>query len=518
MAFTRELALLAATVLAWFAYSITVNDPEGSNPLILEVARVTAFVLSGVAVVRLVGLVLIDGLIEGVWGVPSTALMRIVVHLVLGVAAAALILKYGLDFNITALLTTSAVLTAVIGLAAQSTMAGLFSGISLQLERNFQPGGVIRVDNRLAQMEAIGLRSIKARRTDGTLVIVPNTAVAGNAMPVFRLGTFLRTELLIPGPISVPPSHVADVIRGAVGSIDEVSGDHPISIELHAMRPEEGLVDYRVRCFARAVIIDDDPLAPIIRLRAWYAYQRHGIALPRSRLHPDPDALLAATVSTRIGAREPVGRIASALAGTRRWRDRDHAELEHVARSGRRLLYAPNEPILLPRDLDQAVAVLVAGELRLFGSEPSLPNWIEPAATQDHDLSSAVDWEIETLLEVEAKLGLAIGPYARLAVRQAAREATDLTTLHRRLAALIRDPASRAEFLRTAPQDAVRDFSPGTAFPVRCRGRGLAAPEGALTALGQVELLAVPSERLQKQHQESTDPAALPAPSSFRRR
>ena len=152
------------------------------------------------------------------------------------------------------------------------------------------------------------------------------------------------------------------------------------------------------------------------------------------------------------------------------------------------------------------------------GSEPSLPNWIEPAATQDHDLGSAVDWEIETLLEVEAKLGLAIGPYARLAVRQAAREATDLTTLHRRLAALIRDPASRAEFLRTAPQDAVRDFSPGTAFPVRCRGRGLAAPEGALMALGQVELLAVPSERLQKQHQESTDPAALPAPSSFRRR
>ncbi|MGA7489346.1 MAG: hypothetical protein WBW74_20670, partial [Xanthobacteraceae bacterium] len=152
MTFTRELALLAATVLAWFAYSITANDPSGSNPVILEVARVSAFVLSGIAVVRLLGLALIDGLIERVWGVPSTALMRIVVHAVLGVGAAAVILKYGLDFNITALLTTSAVITAVIGLAAQSTMAGLFSGVSLQLERNFQPGGVIRVDNRLAQV------------------------------------------------------------------------------------------------------------------------------------------------------------------------------------------------------------------------------------------------------------------------------------------------------------------------------------------------------------------------------
>jgi small-conductance mechanosensitive channel len=510
MTFTRELALLAATALAWFAYSITVNDPSESNPLILEVARVSAFVLSGIAVVRLVGLALIDGLVERVWGVPSTALMRFVVHLVFGVAATALILKYGLDFNITALLTTSALITAVIGLAAQSTMASLFSGISLQLERNFQPGGVIRVENRLAQVETIGLRSIRARHTDGTLVIVPNTTIAGNPQTLFRLGALLRTEVLIPTPISVPPSHVAEIIKGAVSSIDEVSGDHPISIELDAMRPQEGLVDCRVRCWARRVVIDDDPLAPIVRLRVWYAYQRHGIVMPRSRLHADPHELLPLTASTRIGPDEPIARIVSALAGARRWRDRDHAALERLVCCGRRLLYAPNEPILLPRTLDRAVAVLVAGEVRLSGLEPSVPNWIEPAAVnEDHDdLGPVVDWEIETLLNVEAKLGHAIGPYARLAVRQAAREATDLTTLYRRLATLIDDPASRAEFLRAAPQDAVRDFGPGTAFAVRCKGRGLASPGGALMALGPVELLAIPSEHLEDLHRNALSSAS----------
>ncbi len=506
MTFARELALLAATVLAWFAYSITVNDPSGSNPLILEVARVSAFVLSGIAVVRLVGYTLIDGLVERVWGVPSTALMRFIVHLVLSVVAVALILKYGLDFNITALLATSALITAVIGLAAQSTMAALFSGISLQLERNLQPGGVIRVENRLAQIEAMGLRSIKARWTDGSLVIVPNTTIAGNALAVFRLGALLRTEVLIPAPIAVPPSYVAEIIRGVVISIHEVCDDHPISVELCAMRPQEGLVDYRVRCFARSVIIDDDPLAPIVRLRVWYAYQRHGIVMPQSQ--PDPDVLLPLTASLRIGPEEPVARMVSALAGARRWRDRDAAELERLVRCGWRLLYAPDEPIQLPRDLDQAVAVLVAGQLRLFGPEPSAPKWIEPAANEDHDLRPIVDWEIETLLELEAKLGLAIGPYAQLAVRQAAREATDLTTLYRRLAALIHDPASRAEFLRAAPQDAVQDFGPGTAFAVRCKGRGLAVPGGALIALGQVELLAIPAERIKELHQDALGSAS----------
>src|SRR5258708_29767500 len=321
MTFARELALLAATVLAWFAYSITVNDPSGSNPLILEVARVSAFVLSGIAVVRLVGYTLIDGLVERVWGVPSTALMRFIVHLVLSVVAVALILKYGLDFNITALLATSALITAVIGLAAQSTMAALFSGISLQLERNLQPGGVIRVENRLAQIEAMGLRSIKARWTDGSLVIVPNTTIAGNALAVFRLGALLRTEGVIPAPIAVPPSYVAEIIRVVVVSIQEVCDDHPISVELCAMLPQDELVHYPLRCFARSVIIDDDPLAPIVRLRVWYAYQRHGIVMPQSQ--PDPDALLPLTASLRIGPQEPVARMVSPLPAARRWRDRD---------------------------------------------------------------------------------------------------------------------------------------------------------------------------------------------------
>jgi hypothetical protein len=161
-------------------------------------------------------------------------------------------------------------------------------------------------------------------------------------------------------------------------------------------------------------------------------------------------------------------------------------------RRGRRLLYAPDEPILLPRDLDHAVATLVAGEVRLSSSTPSLPDWIEPAVTEAHGLST--DWDIETLLEVESQLGHAIGPYARLAVRRAAREAADIATLYRQLAALILDPPTRHEFLSKAPQIAVRDFGPGSAFVVRCEGRGLAAPGGPLTARGEVELLVIPSD------------------------
>ena len=120
---------------------------------------------AGILVVQSAGLVLINGLLERVWGIPSTGLIRFVLRLVLGVTAAAFILKYGDDFNITALLTTSALITVIIGLAAQSTLAGVFSGIALQLERQIQPGDIIRVDNRLTRVDAISWRSITVRRT-----------------------------------------------------------------------------------------------------------------------------------------------------------------------------------------------------------------------------------------------------------------------------------------------------------------------------------------------------------------
>lgn len=508
MNFTRDLVILAAAALAWFTYSLTINDPGGFNPLIVEISRNAALVLGGVTVVRLAGLVLVDGFVVRVWGVPTTALMRFVVHVVLGFVVAALILKYGNNFNISTLLTTSALITAVFALAAQSTLAALFSGIALQLEHNIHPGDVIRTDGRLARVEVIGWRSITLRRADSTMVVVPNTTIAANPMPLLRLGTVLRSEAMISAPVSIPPSTIADIVKQAVSGIAEVSRDHPIAVDFHGTRTQEGLADYRVRCFGQSTIVEDDPLAPVVRLRVWYAYQRHGIVEPRWPLQPDWAAILPFTTLSRISSEVPIAPLVSALAGTRRWHKRTPTDLERLVRRGRRLLYAPDEPILLPRDLDHAVATLVAGEVRLSGSTLSVPDWIEPAVHETHDQGASTDWDIETLLVVESQLGHAIGPYARLAVHQAARKAADLATLYRQLAGLIRDPTARDEFLSKAPQIAVRDYGPGIAFAVRCEGRGLARPGGVLTARGEVELLVIPSDRSTETHQDESSAAS----------
>ncbi|MBV9065010.1 MAG: mechanosensitive ion channel family protein, partial [Methylobacteriaceae bacterium] len=490
MTFTRELLILLATAIAWFAYAVSVNDPSGFNPLLIDIVRNAAWVLSGIVVVQLTALALLDGVVERVWGIPTTALMRFLVHLVLGVTVAALILRYADDFDIAALLTTSALITAILGLAAQSTMAGLFSGIALQLERYIHPGDVIRVEGRPTRVEVVGWRSIIVRRMDGVAVVVPNTVIAGNPMPMFRPGALLRSEAMIAAPISVPPGVVADIIRHAVLGITEISTEQPINVDFHATRPQDGLNDYRIRCFGRSTLIDDDALAPIIRLRVWYAYQRHGIVEPRWAMHPAWAGVVPPTHLAHLDPDVPVASMVSALASTCRWHDAPAAELERLTRRGRRLLYTSHEPILLPRDLDRAVAIVSSGEVRLSGATTSVPDWIEPAFQKVHDRAGA-DWDAETLQQVESHLGHTIGPYARLAVRQAARDAIDLPALYRQVATLIDDSMERDQFLPRAPSDTAQYCGTGTAFSVRCEGRGLAAPGGPLTARGEVELLAI---------------------------
>jgi hypothetical protein len=73
---------------------------------------------------------------------------------------------------------------------------------------------------------------------------------------------------------------------------------------------------------------------------------------------------------------------------------------------------------------------------------------------------------------------------------------------------VIADPVTRGQFLSKAPPSAVHYFGPGTAFAVRCRGRGLAAPGGALTARGEVELLAIPSDGLAETQQVKSSSAS----------
>ncbi len=103
------------------------------------------------------------------WWRPTAKILRDVLNLGLSALATVLVLQRLANLNLVGLVTTSAVLTALIGLAAQETLKDLFAGIELQLDPPFREGDWLSVgdDNgtvadqpmrRISQHEPVGNR------------------------------------------------------------------------------------------------------------------------------------------------------------------------------------------------------------------------------------------------------------------------------------------------------------------------------------------------------------------------
>jgi len=95
------------------------------------------------------------------------------------VIVAILVTCQNLDLNITSVLASLSVGGLALGLAAQDTIANLFGGISIFIDKPFHIGDWIKLDNVDGVVESIGLRSTRVRDLDGYLITIPNKTVGG---------------------------------------------------------------------------------------------------------------------------------------------------------------------------------------------------------------------------------------------------------------------------------------------------------------------------------------------------
>jgi len=94
-------------------------------------------------------------------------------------AAALAVIAYVFDLPIQGLLATSGVIAIILGLALQSTLSDVFSGIVLNFSRPYRPGDWISIeggaDGRVIEMNWRATHVLTAKRD---LAIVPNSAIA----------------------------------------------------------------------------------------------------------------------------------------------------------------------------------------------------------------------------------------------------------------------------------------------------------------------------------------------------
>lgn len=189
------------------------------------------------------------------------------------------------------ILTTSALLTAVIGLSLQETLGNLFAGLAVQTERPFDVGDYIQFEegeDLIGRVAEINWRSTKIVTSDLVQVIVPNSTLAKAPLKNFSRPTpMCRRRVVVQSPYDVPPGRAIRALLEAVkGSLGVLAAPEPRAL-LHSYADSgiEYRVQYFISDFEHRLEIDST-----VRERIWHAFARAGISIPfpiREVLHHD---------------------------------------------------------------------------------------------------------------------------------------------------------------------------------------------------------------------------------------
>lgn len=179
------------------------------------------------------------------------------------------------------LLTTSALLTAVVGLALQDTLGNLVSGLALQMQRPFEAGDWIQFDTDprdVGQVTEVNWRATTVMTSDYVELIVPNATLAKSLVRNYsRPSKVSRRSVTVQGPYEVPPHRVQDAIIKVLETTPGVLQDPAPWVQTSNFADSgiEYSVFFFIEDFSARLLLDGR-----VRDRVWYAMSRAGISIP----------------------------------------------------------------------------------------------------------------------------------------------------------------------------------------------------------------------------------------------
>lgn len=209
---------------------------------------------------------------------PLPKVLHNFILLVLYLAVLFAVLRGILSINITPFLATSALLTAILGLAFQGVLSNILSGMSLHLTRSFSKGDWIRVDSNEGEVLDTNWRETRIFDFFSNIVVIPNNIVASETLVNYSHPD-KKTALTFPVKVSyeAPPSSVLEALREAASDMPEVSRNP---------RPEAyitGYDDFGISYILKFWITDFRQKYVItgkVGRLIWYKFKRKNIEIP----------------------------------------------------------------------------------------------------------------------------------------------------------------------------------------------------------------------------------------------
>jgi small-conductance mechanosensitive channel/CRP-like cAMP-binding protein len=262
------------------------------------------------------------------------------------------------------LLTTSALLTAVLGLSLQDTLGNVFAGLAIQLQQPFDVGDWIQFDadpKHIGRVIEINWRATKVITLDDVEVVVPNAGLAKAPITNFTKPTPVsRRSAYVAAPYDVPPLEVHRIVLSAISDAPGVVKDPPPSVVTHTFG-EYG-IEYWVR-FYTDQFDQRDRVDGSVRDRIWYALRRAEVEIPYP--HRTLDVHQVTEESSARETRRRLDERDQALRCVDIFRVLSDEELRRLAALAQRRLYAPGEVIVRQGDGTTELYIIEQGEVEV---------------------------------------------------------------------------------------------------------------------------------------------------------
>jgi small-conductance mechanosensitive channel/CRP-like cAMP-binding protein len=197
---------------------------------------------------------------------------------VIYIAVLFVVLKGVLGINITPFLATSAIFTAIIGLALQGVLGNVLAGISLNLTKSFSRGDWVSIGPHEGVVVDTNWRETLILDRASNIVVIPNNAAASEKIINFARPE-LKTALTLPVRVSysAPAAEVLEILKEAAGEVLEVlSAPAPVAfITSYDDLGVSYVIKFWVTDYGRKYMI----LGDVARL-IWYKFKRSQIEIP----------------------------------------------------------------------------------------------------------------------------------------------------------------------------------------------------------------------------------------------
>lgn len=266
------------------------------------------------------------------------------------------VLRNKLNFDLASLITTSAILTAVIGFALQDTLGNLFAGLAIQAERPYQIGDWVQLAQYTGQVEGISWKSTKIVTTTRETVYVPNSSISKGAIFNYSQPTPEYVATMDIGvTYDVPPNRVRRVLLDVLLRHPKIMLQRKQEVRIKAFG--DSAIIYQLRFWVNNYALADK-IKGDLSTHIWYRFRREKFHVPypmREIIQAEPPIAVTSACAVEealesIDLFQPLGDVAR----------------KKLAQSVRTSLYGSHEEIVQQGAPAHSLYVIISGHCRVF--------------------------------------------------------------------------------------------------------------------------------------------------------